>query len=71
VTARIALTSVVIASYRTGVSGMSKPSIAVKCMSQMPPPSANAAVTNQRTRRLRFVAARARAVQARARAEPR
>jgi hypothetical protein len=51
VTARIALTSVVIASYRTGVSGMSKPSIAVKCMSQMPPPSANAAVINQRTLR--------------------
>ena len=67
----MALISVVIASYRTGLSGMSKPSIAVKCMSQIPPPRANAAVINQRTRRLLVVAARARAVQARARAEPR
>ena len=42
----------------------------MKCISQMPPPIANAAVTSQRARRRRVRAARARTVQDRPSSEP-
>jgi hypothetical protein len=49
-TATPKLAAVTPTSYRTTDSGTSKPSIAMKCMSQMPvPPIATAAIVNQRT----------------------
>src|SRR3954452_15581645 len=66
------LTMVSTGSYRTGLSGTSKPSIAVKCISQMaPPPIANAAIINQRLRLPRVRASRARPVLSRPRNDPR
>jgi hypothetical protein len=71
-TASAMLPNVRTGSYRTGLPGTSKPSIAMKCMSQMPaPPIAIAASTSQRVRRPGVWARRARAVHSRPSVEPR
>jgi hypothetical protein len=65
-----ALNAVTSGSYRTGASGTSKPSIAMKCISQIPNPIEMDAMTSQRNRRPPSLVARAWAAAPRPMSEP-
>jgi hypothetical protein len=71
-TAITRLIRVIRTSYRTGLAGTSKPSIAANRVSQTaPPPIDNAAMISQRVRRRRVRAARARPAHNNPRKDPR
>ena len=72
ITAMKKLPTVVGTSKRSGLPVTVKPTIAMKCMTQMPvPPIAHAARTSSQARRRPSVATRARAVLTRPSREPR